>query len=485
MSQLVRNTALLTGASIGQKIVAFLYFAFLARIFGDEIIGVYFLALGLTTTIGVLDDIGLTSVLIREVAKTKEKATEYLRNIIGLKLLTVPVTILAAVILPGVLGFSEQAKMLTEIAIAVMLLDTISLTFYGVLRGMHELKYESLGIFIGQTLTTIVGIAIVYFGPADLRLLIVALVVGSFWNAAFSVYNVVKRLGVSALMPSYSLGLKPLKMSFMFFLAAVFVKIYSYVDSFTLATVIGDAAVGVYAVAYKLTYAFQFLPLAFVGALYPKMSAEAKDTKALRKTLLDAEWYMALLAAPIVFGIFSLAPEIIGLFYGEKFHAAGVTLQILIFVLIFVFLDFPMGSLMNATGNQRIKTGIMGVTMVINVVANLTLIPILGIPGAAVSAILCFAFMFTAGFVAVRSIAGVTVSDLIWKTGGFFLAGLVMAIAVLTLKTVIPWMVTIPVGAVIFFIVAFLTKAITKGHVHSLMAIVKRKTYAEGSLTHS
>jgi O-antigen/teichoic acid export membrane protein len=481
MSVLLKNTALLTAASIGQKAVAFLYFAAIAKTIGDSATGAYFLALGLTTTIGVLDDLGLTSVLIREVARTPEKATLYARNVMGLKILTMPLTVLCAFILPRLLGFDAQASGLTQLAVIIMLCDTISLSFYGVLRGLHVLKYESIGIFIGQTITTIIGVAVLFEGARDLRLLIVALILGSLWNACFAAFNVVRRLGAKALVPSYSLGLQPLRMSFMFFLAAIFVKIYSYVDSFTLNMVIGKSAVGIYAVAYKLTYAFQFLPLAFVGALYPAMSAQAHDKKALKDTFLKAEWYVALLAAPVVFGIFAIAPELIQTFYGSDYAESVPVLQILIFVLIFVFLDFPMGSLMNATGNQRMKTGIMGITMVINVVSNLLLIPVLGIPGAAVSALLCFAFMYTAGFFAVRYLSGVTFGDIVRTTGGLFLAGAVMAAVVILLKSFIFWALAVPVGALVFFMIAFATKGITKEHVQALKSLVSRKTYAKGA----
>lgn len=128
-----------------------------------------------------------------------------------------------------------------------------------------------------------------------------------------------KRLRWTAFFPRFENVRAVIVAAFPFFLAAVFVKIYSYVDSFTLKAVIGDAAVGLYSVAYKLTYAFQFLPLAFIGALYPRMSSLANSPVDLKKTFLDAQWYLALLVAPIVFGIAALAPEIIRTVYGTVY----------------------------------------------------------------------------------------------------------------------------------------------------------------------
>lgn len=474
MSQLARNTLMLTAASIAQKLIAFLYFALIARTIGEEATGSYFIALAMVTTIGVLDDVGLTAVTIREVAKTPEKAKELVRNVIGIKMITMPLTIVLALVLPGWRGFDAETIMLVELAIAVMLLDTLSISMYGVLRGMHQLKYESMGIFIGQTLTAIYGATMLLTGSTDLRQLVIALIIGSAWNMLFASYQVVKRLGLDAFKPSYSQAGPMLRMSFMFFLAAVFVKVYSYIDSFTIEEFLGKGAVGIYAVAYKFTYAFQFLPLAFVGALYPTMSSLAHKPEELNKVLIKAEWYLAMLAAPIVFGIFALAPEIIDFFYGADYVQAGPVLGVLIFVLLFIFLDFPIGSLLNATGNQAIKTGLMGGAMVINIVGNLLLVPEYGIMGAAIAALCTFTFLFGGGWVAISRLTNARFIDLIKETFGFIAAGAIMAIVVIFLKQYVYWMVTIPVGAAVFFGLAFATKVLTVDHLKEARNLIRR-----------
>lgn len=474
---------MLTAASIGQKLIAFLYFALIARTIGDEATGAYFIALALVTSIGVLDDVGLTAVVIREVAKTPEKTKELLRNVVGIKLITMPITIVLALVLPAWRGFDAQTTMLVDLAIVVMLLDTISITMYGVLRGMHQLKYESIGIFIGQTLTTIVGLIALVSGARDLRLLVLALIVGSGWNALFAIYQVIKRAGWGAFVPSYSQALPILKISFVFFLAALFVKIYSYIDSFTIQAYLGNDAVGVYAVAYKFTYAFQFLPLAFVGALYPTMSSLADKPVELNRTLIKAEWYLSMLAAPIVFGIFALAPEIIDFFYSEAFAGAAPVLSVLIFVLLFIFLDFPIGSLLNATGRQAVKTGLMGGAMIVNVIGNLLLVPKLGIMGAAVSALSTFVFLFAGGWISVMKITKASFIELVKVTGGFFVAGAVMALVVILLKSQIYWMFTIPVGAIVFVGVSFVLKALTVDHLRDAKNLIRPQKYVTNSPT--
>lgn len=477
---LAKNTLLLTAASVLQKVIAFAYFTVVANVFGDEGTGAYFLALALITTIGVLDDIGLTSVLTREVARKPEDAKAWLQHVLGYKLFTIPVTVVLACVVPGLMGFDAATALLVRVAIGVMIADTLSLTFYGVLRGLQNLRFESVGMFMGQLFTACTGVVLIATGEATLLWLVLALVVGSVWNALFSGYQVVRRLGWDALRPSFAMGTAPLKAAFAFFLAGVFVKVYGYLDSFVLQAQLGVDAVGVYSVAYKLTYAFQFLPLVFVGALYPSMAASAGDSERLRKIFLAAEWYMALVAAPIVFGIATLAPEIIALLYKPTFAPAAGVLQVLIFALLLIFLDFPVGSLLNATHRQYTKTWIMGGTMVVNAVGNFLLIPVLGIPGAAIAALLGFTFMLGAGVVAAQRVVTFSLRDLAATTWRFFVAGAVMGGAVLLVKPLVPLVAAIAVGAVVYVGLLFLSRAVTVEHMRALQQLVRRKSdYAE------
>ncbi|MDP2631294.1 MAG: flippase [Candidatus Uhrbacteria bacterium] len=478
--KLAKNALYLTLASIGQKVIAFVYFTIIARYIGVEDTGAYFLSLAVVMMLSVVDDLGITPVIIREIARKTEDAKIWCRTVVGIKMITMPATVVMAYFIPIMLGYDAEVTLLIRVAVAIMLADTLSLSFYGVLRGLQNLKYESLGIFIGQLITAGLGIAFMVTGIASLPLLIVALVAGSSWNMIYSATRMISKLGIGALVPTWTLGWKPLKIAFAFFLAAVFVKVYSYVDSIILSLEMGKEAVGVYAVAYKFTYAFQFLPLAFVAALYPTMSAEANDPEQLKKTFINALWYMSLIGAPIVFGIWSLAPELISAFYGADFNGSILPLQVLIFVLIPIFLDFPTGSLLNATDRQNIKTSIMGVTMIINIVANLILIPRFGVVGASISGLLSFSFLFIAGWSYARKVVNLRFFELVSSLWGLFASAALMALVVILVKPFVHFVLAILVGAVVFIALSFLFRAITKDHVKSLYRLFKRKPYVEG-----
>jgi len=483
--QVAKNTLYLTVASIGQKVIAFVYFLFLARIMMPENTGAYFLALSITTIFSVLTDFGITSVLIREIAKEPENCISLIRQTLGLKIPFILFGVIGAIIAGFLLSYSFQVQLLIWLACFVMVLDAISLFAYGILRGHHILKYEALGMFIGQGSTAIVGGIILYIHPS-LSLLVIALIVGSCFNAVYAAYMVVRRFGKQCLVPSLNRQqtIQLLKIAFPFALAAIFVKVYSYVDSIFISKIIGTTAVGIYSLAYKFTYAFQFLPLAFTAALYPGLSSlVGKDEKALAKLFEKGMWYVLLLAVPITFGIWAIANDAV-LLAGEGYRDAGPVLSLLIFVLIPIFLDFPVGSLLNAANKQIIKTTIMGITMVINVLLNLLFIPLLGIQGAALSALISFSVMFFIGLYFVpKVISGYRFRRLIKISLPIFISGIIMAFCAYYFNQIMSYLYVIPLGAIIYLICLYFTRAIPKEHLSSVVMLLKseKKSYEKNS----
>ena len=458
---------------IAQKVIAFLYFTMIGKFAGISDTGNYFLALSLVTSIGVLDDIGITSVVIRDVAKRPGDAERWARTIVGIKLCTMPITILLAWFLPTFFGYSDQIALLIRIAIVVMIADTLSLSFYGILRGLHVLSYESLGMFVGQTLTALIGGTLVFSGHATLPLLIAALICGSTWNMVFSITQVIRKTSWRSLLPSWEMGWNPLLVALPFFLSGFFIKIYSYAEVHMLEIWKGSEAVGAYAAAYKLTYAFQFLPLAFVAALYPSMSANADKPEVLKKTLLKSFWYMALVGSPIVFGIWSLAPEIVIAFFDKDFTGAILPLQYMIFGLFFIFFDFPLGSLLNATRHQNLKTSIMFGTMIVSVVVNALLIPSLGPLGAAISALISLGGMVVATWIAARRFVPFTIMEAGREVGGSMLAGLLMGLVVVFAKSLVPLWAAVAIGGLAYVVCAVLFRAVTFEQARGLFRLVR------------
>lgn len=474
MPSVARNTFYLTSALVGQKALSFIFFTLLARFLGVQSVGTYTFALAFTTIFSVFGDLGLQPVLVREIARSKDQAGAYLRTALGIKIVLALVAYGVVLAVAQIMGYPALKFELIAIAGAVMVLDTFHLIFYAVLRGLQNLRYEAVGMVVGQGIA-LAGAGVAFALDLPLHAFLMALGLGSMWNVALAIF-VLRRQGIG-LMPRIDRQIFStfVRAAIPFALAGIFVKVYSYIDTVMLGHLRGDLEVGWYSVPYKITYAFQFLPIALSAAVYPALSNTWALDRARARWIFDrALLYAILLSLPIAIGIAVLAPEIVLTLYGTDFTNSIAPLKISIFGLIFIFLYFPVGALLNATGRQTVNTAFMGLTMLANIVLNLVLIPRYGAVGASIAAVSTNAFLWLATMLwALRVLTPSRyVIVALFKTVA---AVLLMAAAVWYLKHVIFWPLTILLGGIVYGAIHWLLRTISKSDFQTLLKLFRKQ----------
>lgn len=475
MPGVATNIFHLLTSSVLQKAIAFVYFALIARWAGVEDTGSYFFALSWTLMFTTITDMGLTPVLIREAAKDKAQTERYLNQTLALKIPLTAAAVLAAVIGAWLFHIAPETRALVALAAVVISLDAISLTFYGVLRAHHVLKYEGLGLIVGQSVTMLVGLASLKMG-APLTWLILALIAGSLWNALASALIVRKRLGIRVRLSwDWGFAKSLLATALPFALAGIFVKVYTNADAVMLTHFKGEAAAGLYSVPYKLTFAFQFVPMAFTAAFYPAMSrAWAADKKELGVLLHKALWALMIVAAPIAAGICALAPELVHFVYGEDYAPSVLAVQLLILSVVPIFLDFPIGSLLNATDRQMTQTKLMGMATVISVILNLALIPSYGLMGVVVASIVSHVALLIGGFMAVGKFLDWPRLKFVGAAIRASLAAAAMGFGVVLAKPYLPFPAAVLVGVALYPAAAFALRAVTVADLKGLIGAIRK-----------
>ncbi|MEK9151933.1 MAG: flippase [Patescibacteria group bacterium] len=473
--RVVKNTAYLLGAFAGQKILSFLYFTVVARAVGVEGTGRYFLALSLTTMFSILADIGLANVLVREVAKVPERAGKLLANVLGLKIILWTISLLAIHVVSRLLGYASETLVMISVASLVMVLDSTHLVFYAVMRGFQNLRYEAIGVVSGQVCTITAGLIFLKL-HFPLPFLVVALLFGSLWNVAWSSYAIFRRFKVGpaiALDPAMTRFF--LRIAAPFALAGIFSRVYSSIDSILLSKLVSESAVGVYGVGYKIAFAFQFLPMALAAAIYPAMS----DYYVTNRTRLALVFrtslkYLFVVVAPLSAGIALLADRLIAAVYGHAFTAATAPLQILMVSLIFAFLYWPAGSLLNASDRERVNTAVMAGTMFGNFLINLALIPRFGPVGAAIAALAGNLGLFLGAAIPAFKIAKPQMMPMAKDAIKIMAATVVMSGFVVAAAPIAP-LVSIIAGAMVTYTAAvFALRGITMAELRTLAAVFGR-----------
>lgn len=427
--RILANTSYLTIAFVLQKILSFLYFIYIARYLGPVDLGLYDPIKSLIPILLILIDFSLSVVLVREIARKPENTESYLSTVLGIKFITAFIIILGMGIYTNFSGNSSLVKIILYVDALIVALDTFTVTFFAVFRGLQNMKYEAMGVIGTQIMTIVVGVISITMGWG-LQALFIAVLCGSFFNFIFSFLMLRRKLKVRiSFRWDMDLIKRFLKIAVPFAIAAIFVKIYTFTDRYMLLFIAGQSYVGWYVTAHKLTYALEFIPSAFGVSIFPALSEYYVNSKEkLAATFEKAMHYLLVLSVPISVGIFILAEKIVVSLYGEVFRASVVPLRILIVGLIVIFLNFPVGAFLNACNKQVINTRNMGITVLINILLNILLIKHFTFNGAAFSALLSGFVLFFLGLRWVGKVVDYNKKFLLQSLGRTLFSGLIMGI---------------------------------------------------------
>lgn len=470
---IAKNTSYLTLALIVQKVISFAYFVLLARFLGPADMGKYYLAISLTTIFSVFIDFGLTNVLTRETAKQPEAASRWLGNILTLKLPLSLLSVLGILALVAVSGYDETTRLLVYISCASMVLDSFTGTVFGAVRGFHNLKYESFASVLFQLIVLVFGYGALRLG-GGLAWAMAALALASLANLAYGLFVARRRIGLKLVL----LAEKPfmrelLGISWPFALYGIFQRLYTYLDTVLLSFLAGAHAVGLYQVAFKIIFALQFLPLAFTASLYPALSSYWQNNRQQLAVSFERSInYLTIISLPIIVGTVALAGKI-SLLLKSGFEDSVLPLQISIISLFFIFINFPIGSLLNACDRQGKNTLNMGIVAALSLALNFLLIPRWQAVGASLTVLITNIVMTGLGlFWAKRIISYRSRNN--FKVGlKSLLASLLMGALILAGREYLNIFVLVALGAAIYFLILFWLGGFRRADIASVLASFK------------
>lgn len=474
ITNIAKNTSYYTSALIFQKIISFTYFTLIARALGPENLGKYYFAISFTTIFAIFIDLGLANVLMREVAKTKERAQDLLSNVLVLKIPLAFLSLLAVVVLINLMGYPEITKNLVYLSAICMILDSFTLTFFSTMRGFHNLTFESIAAIVFQLIVLSFGLTVLHLNMG-LTWLMGALVVASSFNFIYSFSLVWKKWKIR-IIPRLNKSLLKIiiKITIPFGLFAIFNKLYLFLDTVLLSVLAGDKYVGIYQISFKIIFALQFLPMAFIASLYPAFARYwVKNREQLTISFERAMNYLIIISLPISVGIIVLADKII-LIFKEGYAEAVLPLQITIAAVLFLFLNYPAGALLNACDRQKINTRNMGIALAVSVILNLILIPWFrdnysnGAIGASITVVATNLLLFSLNMWWVPKIIKLRPRKIILTFLKVVIAVLVMGIIAFYLKSLVNIFILVLISGLIYFILLFLFGGFKKDDILSI-----------------
>ena len=282
----------------------------------------------------------------------------------------------------------EISFLLLVTVLGFFLINTFQQSLFGILRGLEDLRPESLTVSVQNLLACAVlgffvfqQIAEPWIGSLILMLTRFAgtiFVSGIIWKKYF--LNLKNNKTETLKLESAQLWREAVTLGFALFL----IQFYFRIDTIMLGILASETEVGLYSVAFNLMEGTFFIPTIVMAAIFPGLSQAKHFSVYFRKGAL------LLTLSGIVGGaaVFLLADSIILWFYAPGFQNSADILEILAIAIPLVFWGYLMTQSLVALDHNRIYLVISASGLLLNVMLNFWLIPVYGASGAAVSTVI-------------------------------------------------------------------------------------------------
>ena len=365
--------------------IAFTFLGFLSTIYfartvGAGVLGAYFLFVAYYSISAIISDGGFGGAAIKRISEGEEQDA-YFSAYFVLRILFLTTVIIV------LLSFRSYFIDLNNEGLFIWLLLALFVSiFHGTIHcsiaGCGKMGIYATGKLITDVSRISIQVATVYLGfkAAGLAggfvagMLVGAVIELRFFNLHFVRFE--------------SKHIKSLSIfSFWLFLTSGGSLIFLYADTVLIGYFLNNAEVGVYRVILQFTTLATFSTLAVSTTLWPKVSrwGTINESSLIEESLLRAVSYSLVLAIPVFTGGILLGDKLLYFFYGAEFSRGYAILIILLSLQVVNVFQYLFTMYLSALDHQKEAFKINAVAASANILLNITLIPLIGITGAAIA----------------------------------------------------------------------------------------------------
>ncbi|KKR79113.1 MAG: Polysaccharide biosynthesis protein [Candidatus Nomurabacteria bacterium GW2011_GWA2_40_9] len=394
--RLTANFLSLIFSEFVSKIAQIIIFAYLARSLGKESFGIFSFGLAFGLLAAIIADFGLSSLLVREISRSKKDAPKYLSNALLVKIFLALIAAALSYLTLSLMGYPHNARLIAYIMLLFAILQSFTDIYSSIFRAFEHMHYDALI----KVLRMLVLSAIMFFSVKNNFSLAMS-------SLAFPISEAAILLTASALAYTkfvkadfsfdFAFSKHLLKESSFFFLSIAFAGIFLYIDWIMLSKLGSLSEVGIYAAASNIAIALMSVPMMYGNAVYPVISRFYMSSKERLKFVYERSFkYMLVIGIAVSAGIYALSKGIIALFYGKEYIASSIVLAIIGWHLCFRFANIISGFTLSSMDRQRPRVLSQGVAALSKIALNFILIPLYGIVGAAIATLASEILFFAA-----------------------------------------------------------------------------------------
>jgi O-antigen/teichoic acid export membrane protein len=464
-----KNTFILIAGDLTVKVFSFLLVIYAARLLGDVGFGKYSFVISFPILFGVVTDLGLSTLLVREVAREKSQAAKFIGNMTILKFFLSFLAYFMMIVAIELMKYPADTKLAVYIYGLIMLVGPIGACRVG-FRAFERMEYEALLSILERAIIVTFGIAFLLLGYGLIGL-IAAFPIATAIVAIASYWLFTRRFVKLTFEIDIEFWKKLIPKALPFSFLAFFGLFYYAIDRVMLSVMVGDAPTGWYNAAYNLILTFTFIPAAFTGSILPVTAHLFKTSRDMLNDAYEKSFrYTFIVGLPMAIGLTLLSDKAVWIIYGSEYTNAIGTLRILSWAMLFMFMNSILGTILVATDKEKFQTYFIGSTLIFNVILNALLIPRMMHVGASIATLAseCLFFIFAYHHLS-RHLHLVSVRNAVKPA----ISGLLMGAFVLSLHDLVLPLLVLSAAA-LYFLTLFALGGITKGDIDTFKRMLGR-----------
>jgi O-antigen/teichoic acid export membrane protein len=385
VQRIAKNTGVQVASRAAETLVGVFFVAFVARVFGPETYGKYCFAMVLPSMFAAFVMYGLDVLATREIARNRSITEYYIGGVLALQIAIAPVVFGMIAIVVNIGHYPSDIKLAVYIFGIAMLVNTIRTFLDSVFRAFERMEFTaSLNIF-NRIFTAAAGVTILILGYRLIGLALVFLI-GNILTLGLSCLLLNKGFARVILKLDIAFWKGLIRESWPFALTSIFSVYYLNVGLLILSKMDGDVATGLYGSAFKLCNYLVFGGIAFGNALFPVLAWSFQTSPVMFTQLYKSCLKIVTLCiVPFALVTTFLAKDIVRLFFGPDFALAVSSLRIMVWIVPFSFLIYPLGNILLCMNKQLHNLLAIFVAFITSVLLNIALIPELSYLGATIA----------------------------------------------------------------------------------------------------
>lgn len=388
VKNLFKNSSWMMTSQIITGLFGFIWTILTARYLGSNDFGIMSFAMSFAGIVVILMDLGVSTYATRDMSRNNKLINEYFGKLIPLKILLIIIVMIISLLTLIIIDKNSLTIIVTLIFVFEFGLMSMSSFLQGGFQSVGKIEYQAKGLIINSFIILTFIFITIYF---NLGLIFLASAY-CFAYVVMLIYLIIK-FRAQITIPKYEISpnfcKKTVKLALPFALTTLFITIYFSIDMIMLSMISGDTATGVYNAAYKIITVLTTFYTVYQVVVFPLMSKLFAGSKDLLKLSYNKSVkYLLLIILPITLGIVLYSTPLANLIYGSEYLMSGPVMQILIWTVIFLFINGATSTLLNASNKEVSVTKIYCIAALFNVCLNLILIPSYSYHGAALATVL-------------------------------------------------------------------------------------------------